>query len=126
MPLLRGYAVVVATIAPATGAVTLGTRPLFRPGDTQGAESVLTFRRAPGDRGAATLAVTVADQPSSHVKGDGSGLDVVSLHEIPLPGEPVFLVGAVSTRQAGSGSPSRAGSSRWPGPGRRWSRDPPP
>ena len=95
MPLLRGYAVVVATIAPAAGAVTLGTRPLFRPGDTQGAESVLTFRRAPGDRGAATLAVTVADQPSSHVKGDGSGLDVVSLHEIPLPGEPVFRVRAV-------------------------------
>ena len=66
MPLLRGYDVVVATIAPATGAVTLGTRPLFKPGDVQGAESVLTLRRAPGDRDATTLAVAVArDAPSA-------------------------------------------------------------
>jgi len=97
MPLLRGYAVVVATIAPATGAVALGTRPLFQPGDTQGTESVLTFRRAPGDKGATTLAVTVAGQspsPGEAVAG-GSGLDVVSLHEVPPSGEPVFRVRAV-------------------------------
>jgi len=98
MPLLRGYGVVVATIAPATGAVTLGTRPLFKPGDVQGAESVLTLRRAPGDRDATTLAVAVdggAPPPSGQAVIDGAGLDVVSLHEMPLPGEPVYRVRAV-------------------------------
>ncbi len=96
MPLLRGYNVVVATIAPATGAVTLGTRPLFKPGDVQGAESVLTLRRAPGDRDATTLAVAVArDAPSADGTVDGSGLDVMSLHEVPLPDEPVYRVRAV-------------------------------
>ena len=97
MPLLRGYDVVVATIAPATGVVTLGTRPLFKPGDVQGAESVLTLRRAPGDRDATTLAVAVArDAPSADgTVIDGPGLGVVSLHEVPLPDEPVYHVRAV-------------------------------
>jgi hypothetical protein len=97
MPLLRGYGVVVATIAPATGAVTLGTRPLFRPGDVQGAESVLTLRRAPGDRDPTVLAVAIAgDAPSAGGIGiDGSALDVVSLHEVPLPDQPEYRVRAV-------------------------------
>ena len=102
MPLLRGYAVVVATIAPATGAITLGTRPLFSPGDVRGAESVLTLRRAPGDGKATTLAVAVAgDAPvadgtaADGIAIDGSGLDVVALHEMPVPDEPVYRVRAV-------------------------------
>jgi hypothetical protein len=96
-PLLRGYGVVVAAIAPATGAVTLGTRPLFKPGSVRGAESVLTLRRAPGDRDATTLAVAVAGDARSagETAGDGVNLDVVSLHEVPLPDEPVYRVRAV-------------------------------
>jgi hypothetical protein len=97
MPLLRGYDVVVATIAPATGAVTLGTRKLFRPGDVQGAESGLTLRRVPGDRDATTLAVVVAGDalPADGTTTHGSGPDVVSLHELPPADEPVYRVRAV-------------------------------
>lgn len=102
MPLLRGYDVVVATIEPATGSVMLGTRPLFKPGDVPGAESVLSLRRAPGDRDATTLAVTVAGvaPPAEAAAGpgpgvDGAALDVVSLHEMTLPDEPVYRVRAV-------------------------------
>lgn len=97
MPLLRGYGVVMATIAAATGAVTLGTRPLFKPGDVRGAESVLTLRRAPGDRDTTTLAVTVAGaaQSADETAVDRAALDVVSLHEVSLPGEPVYRVKAV-------------------------------
>jgi hypothetical protein len=96
IPLLRGYGVVVAAIAPATGAVTIETRPLFKPGDVRGAEAVLTLRRAPGDRDTTTLAVAIggAAPPAGTVVG-GAGLDVLSLHSVPLPDQPVYQVCAV-------------------------------
>jgi hypothetical protein len=97
MPLLRSYGLVVATIAPATGAISLGMRPLFQPGDAQGAESVLTLRRAPGDRDATTLAVAVegetADSDGTTI--DRGALNVLSLHEMPPLDEPVYRVRAV-------------------------------
>jgi hypothetical protein len=96
VPLLRGYAVVVAAIAPASGAVTIETRPLFRPGDARGAESVLTLRRAPGDRDATTLAVAIGtDASPAGTAVNGAGLDVLSLHSVPLPAQPVYQVRAV-------------------------------
>lgn len=94
--LLRGYCVVVAAIAPADGALTIETRPLFRPGAARGAESVLTLRRVPGDLEAATLAVAVGGDASpagTAVKGDD--LDVLSLHSVPLPDQSGYQVRAV-------------------------------
>lgn len=100
VPLLRGYGVVVAVIAPATGTVTIETRPLFHPGDTRGKESVLTFRRVPGDGGTITLAVAISRSPadpvaSSGTQLNGAALEVVSLHSVPLPDERVYSVRAV-------------------------------
>jgi hypothetical protein len=99
-PLLRGYGVVVAVIAPASGAVTIETRPLFDPGDSRGKESVLTFRRVPGDGGTTTLAVAITGYPAapaarSGTRLNGAALEVVSLHSVPLPDEAVYSVRAV-------------------------------
>jgi hypothetical protein len=94
--LLRGYCVVVAAIAPASGALIIETRPLFRPGDAQGAESVLTLRRVPGDRDTTTLAVAISgDASPAGTAVNDTGLDVLSLHSMPVPDQPVYQVRAV-------------------------------
>lgn len=97
MPLLRAYGVVVATVTPATGTVSLGTRPLFQPGDVRGAESVLTLRHAPGERDATTLAVAVAENtpPASSAAIDPDALDILSMFEVQPPDQPVYRVRAV-------------------------------
>lgn len=106
MPLVRGYGVVVATVVPATGEVSLGLSPLFRPGDVRGAESVLTLRRVPGDGSATTLAVAVTGSrgpreaapgmvPADPTAVSGAGLDVMSLYSVPLPDQLVYRVRAV-------------------------------
>jgi hypothetical protein len=96
MPLLRGYGVVVAAIAPSTGAVTIEMRSLFRPGAVRGAVAELDLRRAPGDRDTATLAVAISgDASSTGTVVNGAGLDVLSLHSVPLPDQPAYRVRAV-------------------------------
>ena len=97
MPLLRSYGLVVATIAPVTGAISLGMRPLFQPGDAQGAESVLTLRRARGDRDATTLAVAVTGKTplADNVAIDPDALDVLSMYEMQPADQQVYRVRAV-------------------------------
>jgi hypothetical protein len=65
MPLRHEYGVVVALVDPATGAVSTGSRPLFRSGDLPGTESTLTLRRSPGGTGAVTLALAVGREVMS-------------------------------------------------------------
>jgi hypothetical protein len=87
MPLLHGYAVIVATVDPVTGEVAPATQPLFQPGAAPGAEASVTLRRFPGDRERATLAVAVDAAWSA-------GPQVVAVHTIPQP-EPLYTVSAV-------------------------------
>ena len=86
MPLRRGYGVVVALIDPVTGAVSTGTRRLFKPGDVPGTESSLTLRRGPGDPDSTALAIAV---------GNGSGQEIMSVYSVPPTAGLTYQVRAI-------------------------------
>lgn len=94
MPSSRGYGVVVAAIDQLTGAVRLGARPLFRPGDPPGTEASVALRRVPGDRESVTVAVAV----NGHADGGdhpATGPSVISAHVLPHPDDPAYELRAV-------------------------------
>jgi hypothetical protein len=84
-PLRHAYQLMVAVLAPGSGAVSIRPRRLFAPGDRPGTEASLPLRRLPGDRSDLVLAIFA----------DGAASDPLALYQAQSPAGSAFELRAV-------------------------------